>query len=223
MTDRPIIFSASMVRALLERRKTQTRRVLKPQPKADRIAWRQDHWLWSNDNGDSGAARVLYAPGDRLWVREACRAVEHEDGTDSVEYLSDAACTRIDNTAAASERWGSLYHYGARGPDRKHREGQKVPSIHMPRWASRLTLTVTDVRVQRVQDISEADARAEGMREGYEGWCLDRHGRFWGPTAKRSLAIYWDHLHGTDSWDANPWVCALTFTVHRCNIDQMEG
>jgi hypothetical protein len=103
------------------------------------------------------------------------------------------------------------------------------PSIHMPRWASRLTLTVTDARVQRLQEISEADAVAEGA-----GFYVPGHGfiteadlradpgysNFLAP--RMGFEAIWASIHGPDAWDANPWVAALTFTVHRCNIDQME-
>jgi len=118
----------------------------------------------------------------------------------------------------------------------------------MPRWASRLTLIVIDVRVQRLQDISEADAEAEGATSRpkchgfqgmYPGWSMD-----WskvgersdyatggpGPLQERDISLgdarmafanYWGSLNGPGAWEANPWVVALTFAVHRCNIDQM--
>ena len=227
MTDKPMIFSAEMVRALLDGRKIQTRRALKPQPPADahmvraytdnapRPALRNTiGWfvpeagdLWPCNDGDRIPLR--YAPGDRLWVREACRAVEHEDGTDAVEYLADGAVAQIKNCAKAADQWGELYRYGKRGPDRTHRHGQKVPSIHMPRWASRLTLVVTDVRVQRVREISRDDAIAEGCPSTL--------------TAEWHFRDLWNSLYGPDAWDRNDWVVAITFTVHRCNIDQMEA
>lgn len=84
----------------------------------------------------------------------------------------------------------------------------------MPRWASRLTLIVTDVRVQRLQDISRGDAMGEGCP--FQNMADGDDPREW-------FRALWNSLHGPDAWDANPWVCALTFTVHRCNIDQMPG
>jgi len=92
----------------------------------------------------------------------------------------------------------------------------------MPRWASRLTLTVTDVRVQRLQDITEDDAQAEGLVQAYEGWATDTQGRCWGPTARDSFVQLFDSLHGTHAWGKNPWVVALTFDVHRGNIDEVQ-
>jgi hypothetical protein len=88
----------------------------------------------------------------------------------------------------------------------------------MPRWASRLTLIVTDVRVQRLQDISEEDARAEGIFTPEIGYVnLGKKA----PVIQ--YAMLWNSLHGPDAWDANPWVSAITFTVHHGNIDQMRA
>ena len=89
------------------------------------------------------------------------------------------------------------------------------PSIHMPRSASRLTLTVTEVRVQRLQDISEEDARAEGIEGEFLPWPQG----YW--TYRPYFAELWNSLHGPDAWDANPWVVALSFTVQHGNIDQI--
>ena len=96
------------------------------------------------------------------------------------------------------------------------------PSIHMPRWASRLTLTVTDVRVQRLQEISEEDARAEGAYPCEGGWSYGGS-PLAGTTARGAFYCLWNSLHGPDAWSANPWVCALTFTVDRRNIDAGAG
>lgn len=241
--ERPIIFSPEMARAILDGRKTQTRRVLKPQPFESGF-YDGDVSL---DQVFDGAARfsatavgggvvvehvadLRFAPGDRLWVRETVCAVEHEDGTDAVEYLADASCARIKNTLQAADQWLALYHYGRRGPDRRNREGQTVPPIHMPRWASRLTLTVTDVRVQRVQEISEADAIAEGIADG---GCTQCGGSSRAdppccyapsPDFRDSFAHLWNSIHDPDAWHRNDWLAAISFDVHRCNIDEMpEG
>ncbi len=89
----------------------------------------------------------------------------------------------------------------------------------MPRWASRLTLTVTDVRVQRLQEISEEDALTQkAFRYEAADACALRVAAIL-PRAFRDL---WNSIHGPDAWDANPWVAAISFTVHRCNIDTME-
>lgn len=235
MTDRPIIFSAPMVRALLDGRKTQTRLVLKPDP----------------DTLPQGvrfvARRLFAAPGDRLWVREAWRSASCYDdlapsamsGEEPVRYEEDALW----------QTWG----WGA--PLRSH--GRLRQGIHMPRWASRLTLTVTDVRVQRLQEISEDDAVAEGIvwseptdedrqwarnyaeehggdadiggvwlapgtRQGYGMTKEQRAQPQWGPTAAFAFSRLWNSLHGPEAWDANPWVCAVSFTVRNGNIDDAE-
>ncbi len=154
-----------MVRALLDGRKTQTRRVVKPQPK--RVGWyTQDdkpgvQFDWHevdehNDPIDSSLRCPYGAPGDRLWVRETSRAEELSTGQDGVTYTADNAFRPIENNREAGERWLRMHNYCGR-------RGALVPGIHMPRWASRLTLEVTEVRVERAQDISEADAIAEGV------------------------------------------------------------
>ena len=232
MADRPIIFSAGMIHALLDGRKSQTRRLLK-------LAGRRPDYIgpkgctgdpacWGWDNGDGGyiladrdpsdkfAASwrdfaASYAPGDRLWVREAhamvpATAYRMSDGVVQTVNPEDSDCACLYRT----------------GFDRSTSGLRWRPSIHMPRWSSRLTLIVTDVRIQRVQDISEADAQAEGLVEVYEGWATDREGRHWGPDARASYRVLWNDLHGEDAWERNDWVAALTFTVHRQNIDQME-
>jgi hypothetical protein len=236
MTDRPILFSAPMVRALLDGRKNQTRRVLSLPDwtqlmdctgqlvQYERQEGHERHGLefvtkgrslWnkeSNPTGVSGAyLRVPVMPGDRLYVREAhymtddgdyAIAVYAEDDTEVAEHNSRIRRLRVSHLL--SEEWAK--------PHLKLR-----PSIHMPRWASRMTLTVTDVRVQRLQEISEADAIAEGVTEGSitdeisgvcEGW-----------SAKTAFRSLWEAINGPDAWDANPWVVALTFDVHLGNID----
>jgi len=211
-----------MTRALLDGRKTQTRRILKPQPPEGSRFFAWDigdagffaRFLKEHDDGnaDMPFAKLPAWHGDRLWVRETCRAWEVENtGEDMVQYMADETSQLIQNTPEAADRWGAMYHYGARGP--KGRVGQTVPSIHMPRWASRLTLTVTDVRVERLQDITRGDAMAEGcpfanMADG--------------PNPCDWFSDLWDAINGPGAWDANSWVAALTFTVHRCNIDQMN-
>jgi len=231
MADRPILFSAPMVRALLAGTKTQTRRAMNPQPEL------QGNGLYHVHNrtggvvnvaeADVGAYAVDYlriALGDRLYVRESCCGFERpEDGLDGIKYAADDAFIGIDNTPAAAMKWLDVFTYRAG-------EGLPVPSIHMPRWASRITLAVTDVRVERLQDITEADALAEGIvpvehRPGgtvrYSGvgakFGLSQH------TARLAYAHLWDSINGEDAWAENPWVAAYTFTVQMGNIDQLEA
>ncbi len=211
MRERPILFSGPMVRAILDGRKTQTRRVVKPQP----------------DTSSDGYARVKIGPhthsgptsylleklaqfsspfgvlGDRLWVRESCIiSPKRFDGVRSDSY-----------NVTDRDGDGRSCQYIASTPDTEAAEsyGLKVtPSIHMPRWASRITLEVTGVRVERLQEISRADAKAEGFLpsdgNGLESW----NGRSYG-NAELAFAACWRDLNGASSWDQNPWVWVIEF------------
>lgn len=224
MADRPILFSAPMIRALLDGRKTQTRRVLKPQP----IVEPNGAWRWEGRNGgfvgamgthvddgfpESAKDFSRFQPGDRLWVKETYSGPHRMGDIPPRDWSHDLPI-----------------HYWADSNPKSGDWGRPKPSIHMPRWASRLTLVVTDVRVERLQDISEADAIAEGVRRNPHG-----NGDQWIDYPEGSSAVgwidprdsfrsLWDGLNAARGfgWGANPWVVALTFTVHRCNIDQME-
>lgn len=179
MADRPIIFSAPLVRALLAGRKTQTRRLVKPAPQTFAVDGQPCEVALEYGEGEPWPRvrlgrvitrqEVRYRPGLRLWVRERCRAEEVEDGTDGVRYAADGAWVPIANTQDASDAWGALYYYRGRGKDRI---GNAVPSIHMPRWASRITLTLTEVKLQRLHDLTDEDAVAEGAtsREACAGF-----------------------------------------------------
>ncbi|MGY0790923.1 hypothetical protein ACW7BJ_16275 [Azospirillum argentinense] len=229
MRDIPIIFSAPMVRALLAGRKTQTRRILKPQPPKpedfpgsvfglsravaddvnmfslndyDRLPKHPTKWDLVGSVGVARAAgfpmeyNARYAVGDRLWVRE--------------------------NWA---ETWEKRPWYRAT-PEAGLHPVKPIPSIHMPRWASRLTLVVEGVKVERLQDISEADAIAEGAEPCANGYWFDRTASLAGSDARGAFYCLWSHLHGADAWATNPVVGAITFAVHRCNIaalDQTKG
>ncbi|MDG3040467.1 hypothetical protein [Roseicyclus marinus] len=234
MADRPIIFSAPMVRALLDGRKTQTRRVLPNQPPepATLQGWdisgnRRFAHFW-HDLGDGcievHGSRLFAWRGDRLWVQEDWRTVS------SLDLYKPAQMREMAHEAGYRQAWAPIT-YLADG-QRKNWEsgddaGRRRWSRHMIRELSRLTLTVTDVRVQRLQEISEAGAKAEGAAFhdgrgiGHSGWrhdLSDVHA-----DARSSFARLWNSLHGPDAWDANPWVAAISFDVHRCNIDQMPG
>lgn len=216
MMDKPIIFSAPMIRALLVGRKTMTRRIMKGITTADAVEYGRPY-----QQSDDGVWRPIpsrYAVGDRLWVRETVRADELEDGSDGVRYVADGAWRIIENTEAASDRWVELNHY-------RGRRGATVPSIRMPRWCSRLTLVVTDVKVERIQNISEEDAIAEGVRalDGQLAGCfvVDGSTAMSGTTARECFFRLWNSIHGTGSWDKNPFVVAPTFEVHHCNIDRL--
>lgn len=223
MRERPILFSAPMVRAILEGRKRQTRRVLKPQPPscdAVRAKAGIDFSIFSANHardfrvaGPVWAVRDLMngrepewtcpygAPGDQLWVRETVwlpRPVTQRDLRDGADTWPK--CIYSADTDGIEIQWM-----------REHRWKQR-PSIHCPRWASRLTLEVTGVRVERLQDIREADALAEGIAHfGDGGFVSDDDGRNYGATAVESYAYLWESINGCGSWDANPWVWVITF------------
>jgi hypothetical protein len=221
MTDRHIIFSAPMVRALIDGRKTQTRRVLKPRGAAKNCGYshlRLDVldgalWWWDGVHECVGASQPYpYAPGDRLWVREAW------SGLDAFRDMRPG-----DRDKCGSPSATQVWHWSDGNPPRGDWERPR-PSIHMPRWASRLTLTVTDVRVQRLQQIRFTDTLAEGVEDTdfyakRHRACLEQNVGC-GSVSFDSFADLWSSIHGADAWDANPWVCALTFTVERRNIDE---
>ncbi len=229
MTDRPIIFSAPMVRALLDGRKTQTRRVLgnsgpgrgRSNIFSAQIGW-SDSYVLDPGNANWRERDTPYAPGDRLWVREAWARVP---------MTAYRASEGVDQRQSPFDYEAAIYRAGF---DRSQGGIHWRSPIHMPRWASRLTLLVTDVRVQRLQEISEADARAEGIEplksgRGYydptvshdQSRSIVRFGQYYS-LATHAFSALWDSIHGPDAWDANPWVAAISFTVHRCNIDTME-
>lgn len=230
MTDRPIIFSGPMVRALLDGRKNQTRRVLpKAHPRfphhnnirTDVLVYdpqRPEVWYWDGVHDRVGASYpVPYAPGDRLYVREAHALVPA-----TAYRMSDGVVQAIDPEDRGR---ACVYREGWE----RSQPGKWRPSIHMPRWASRLTLTVTEVRVQRLQEISEADAVAEGIADPgctecggpalVDGDCCYKPS----PCYRESFIYLWNSLHGPDAWDANPWVVAVSFTVDRRNIDSITN
>ena len=208
MADKPIHFSAPMIRALLDGRKTQTRRVLVPQP--------------LDTPSGAGLPRLHYAPFQKLWVREAWRTM------DGLDQLSGGQIAAACEDAGYKTPWTPI-QYEADGERVNwiadpHTFGKVAGRYRharfMPRWASRLTLIVTDVRVQRLQDISEADAAAEGVTP-----ICEPNERRWEHYVPHGVAFrdLWNSLHGPDAWDAHLWVAALTFTVHRRNIDDMEA
>lgn len=227
MADKPILFSAPMVRALLDGTKTQTRRVIKNAPgdgwHMDRVGPTGFQWTC-----EGGMPRMPFTPplavGDRLWVREAHYLTD--DGTS--EHAVFAA--ESDDVAAHLQEIEDLSLRHSQVDWSKHTRLR--PSIFLPRWASRLTLAVTEVRVARLQSICPGDAEAEGI-EHYGGIDADCHGwrdymdpdrnpRRWIP-ARDSFASLWNSINGTGAWEANPWVCAYTFTVQHGNIDQLEA
>lgn len=227
MSDHPILYSGPMIRALLEGRKTQTRRVVKPQPPVGHVyvgrvlcsTHRADEgkWTWAVEQAamlrDAHRVRCPYGqPGDLLWVRETFRGARGYDGMPPSKWGNKPIWYSADGDPDA-QRW---WHLSDRGK----------PGIHMPRWASRLTLRITDVRVERLQNISEADAIAEGISPKWEPGCsgrlMEAIGGFSFRPAASAYADLWESINGPGSWDANPWVWAISFDVIKANIDQVK-
>lgn len=215
MPDLPILFSGSMVRALIDGRKTMTRRILKPQPIATGTTVLGDTTI-CNADWQSRTMRpcpIKYNVDDRLWVREAWQTEREFDqySPSTIEDMCHAAgykkpwCPiRYDADGALANWDGGAFH------------GRTRASMHMPRWASRLTLVVTGVKIERLQDISEADAKAEGAEPILvppDGGSCPRIEGF------REL---WQSINGPSSWEANLWVAAYTFEVKHCNIDNIK-
>ncbi|HGM6487696.1 TPA: hypothetical protein ACKP3F_005748 [Pseudomonas aeruginosa] len=200
--ERPILFNDQMVRAILEGRKTVTRRVVKPQP--DFLGSMVDPNTPSKTLDAGLHARITCPygePGDRLWVREA--------------WAADA---QVDAIAPSDLSQGEPIWYPADLSVRQTgcsmiSKGRVRPSIHMPRWACRILLEITAVRVERLQDISEEQALAEGVRgepcDHARQACADIG--CWGDTAKGAFGFLWESLNGEGSWAANPWVWVVEF------------
>ena len=203
----------SLVRATLEGRKTQTRRPIKPQPDDDIVDVEYDAiadlWLGNtqedNDLGytSSWAMRCpMGQAGDRLWVRETWRPVM-ETWRSFVEYGAGGELSATGHADAMTKLTKVTLRFPG-GREDIHSE-QWHPSIHMPRWACRLVLPLVSVRVERVQDITEDDARAEGLRRTENGWTDGATG-YDVTSARAAFQELWASIYGQASWDVNPWV-----------------
>lgn len=205
--ERPILFQGSMIRAVLQDRKTVTRRLVKATKAHADGFMMLDHgkgWWPYNAFGDfasdhEGMEYPIACPygklGDRLWVRETCFINDYREA--SVPEQERADCE---------------IHYRADGiPDFEGEEEliRWRPSIHMPRWASRILLEVTDVRVERLQDITEEQALAEGIKKHSDGGYHVEDGKHFSDSPVESFACLWSSVGG--DWDANPWVWCVSF------------
>jgi hypothetical protein len=200
MKERPILFSGDMVRAILEGRKTQTRRIIKPQPSGIKEGdycnpynnnyehftfWTKDNKMRNDVEGNIKGTchfKCPYGqPGDRLWVRETWR-------NNSGDRFS---ATYYENTMSEDEIF-------------LIRHVRKRPSILMPRWASRITLEIINIRVERLQDIDDKQAGEEGIE----------YFKYKGPYCDSGKLIFkqlWESINGIGSWDNNPWVWVIEF------------
>lgn len=239
MKTHPILFSGPMVRAILEGRKTQTRRIVKPQPPAScaySINGADSHALchaqgnlsiWVPPTPKSTDHRLpcpYGQPGDRLWVRETWQYADWtDDGYPFIRYAADNESKLFEGgipdawEQKLEDAWCRLSADDNYAIDQKAADRVWRPSIFLPRWASRITLEVTTVRVERLQDISEEDAKAEGALfhdgrpVGHHGWRHDSSHGYVYRTAKDSYAHLWESINGAGSWAENPWVWVIEF------------
>jgi len=220
MKAHPILFSAAMIRALIDGNKTQTRRVVKPQPEPN-DKWEGGWFI----NGKKSSFSIKHFnrfaeldicpygnPGDLLWVRETFQGplIDEDAGMPEGTYTQKYCVYRADVDNAPEFR----------DCDDNLKNCWK-PSIFMPRWASRLTLRITGVRVERLQEISEGDAKTEGAP--FELGALES--TILGAKAKyrSGFCRLWQSINGADSWELNPWVWVIEFEVIQKNVNEVIG
>lgn len=211
MKEKPIIFSAPMVRAILEGRKTQTRRFVKRQPPS---------------------------PGDNLWVRETWQYWNWtEEGEPYIKYLADEK-VKLCNSDISYEWaeklldiWADLSEPENYNIDQVARDRKRRPSIFMPKWASRIKLAVTETRFERLQKITKADILSEGIRQiskdNGKTWKYgisdrdeflgtDDYGwpwQEWSTNPKKAFIKLWESINGAESWKDNPMICVIKFKI----------
>jgi hypothetical protein len=222
--ERPILFSAPMVRAILDGKKTETRRVIKPQPKNSNQGFVQglshDFFFpdaYYNDEEHPKIGERKICPygwiGARLWVRETFWQASYYPGSETPD-------------GDPKSHWGNLFHYAADGlpentPNEHYPQGlrngaisapdpfsmwHKRPSIFMPRKFSRIILEILNIKVERLQDITEESAKAEGT----EPMHVDDLGQTF-KTYRRGFQTLWESINGAESWNKNPWVWVIQF------------
>ncbi|HBX6081507.1 TPA: hypothetical protein ACHTYV_000670 [Klebsiella pneumoniae] len=235
MTERGMIFNGEMVRALLSGRKTQTRRIVKGTDGAVKFCKEWDIngkevFVVLGEKDHTGMNPVLGAiscpfgaVGDRIWVRETWATLGNEDGC-CIDWEGNL-CKGDERSAARIYRASCKQRPGDYGlwsiPDdaywkphtKEHKfEGAWRPSIHMPRWASRILLEITDVRVERLNSISQEDAQAEGLElTGWRPTYSDPDSGGEVMTPYDNFAELWSSIYGDESWKANPWVWVISF------------
>lgn len=222
--ERPILMHSRSINGILEGRKTQTRRIMKVQPQPNVETW---DWAWPlpgkkttpgsktywrNDCAPNQRISTFYSPygpsGDRLWVRETWGIFSVDSGTVSIGFkqripegktIADTdGGLNVLNVDAEIVKWSEL----------RINTDKWRPSIFMPRWASRLSLEITGIRVERVQDISEADAKAEGVQlsDEWTGCADDLSGYY-----REAFQFLWDDTNGKGAWDRNDWTWVVDF------------
>ncbi|EPQ5216457.1 hypothetical protein L9D05_003730 [Klebsiella aerogenes] len=246
MKERGMIFNSEMVRAILDGRKTQTRRIMKVQPEPSKS--RPGDFWFSSKKLESMVHISDFAPGnspiadyhlfiqehccpfgavgDRIWVRETWGVVSHELDEDGriQPWTPDRPATDIHEMPFGNGYYSGHAIYAADGDftwgdDDGYEDGRSCwkPSIHMPKAASRILLEITDVRVERLNAISEEDAEAEGidMEALYDSQdcydCIADHNMTGRPTVTGAFKYLWESIYGEESWKANSWVWVIEF------------
>ncbi|WP_210423847.1 hypothetical protein [Dickeya sp. CFBP 2040] len=231
-----------MVRAILDGRKTQTRRIMKPQPEPCPLP-RGGHWWPSNvfktmlhieeemQNGKGGWGGLVgdACPfgdvGDRIWVRETWGVVSHafDDYGMMTKWIPDRPAIAINEMPFGNGYYSGHVIYAADGSftwgdDDGHEDGRSCwkPSIFMPRAASRITLEITKIRVERLNDITERDAAHEGLHQlpASGRYCLTPGAQYFGMashSAKEVFSWLWESIYGEESWQKNPWCWVIEF------------
>ncbi|HBV8971151.1 TPA: hypothetical protein MD887_004801 [Klebsiella oxytoca] len=226
MLERGMIFNAEMVRAILDGRKTQTRRPVRF-PVLDKNLGCE---LAGNElAGELSAGNYLNSafgkPDDRIWVRETWGVVSHELDEDGRirPWTPDRPATAINEMPFGNGYYSGHAIYAADGDftwgdDDGYEDGRSCwkPSIHMPRWASRITLEITNVGVQRLQSISPNDAAREGLVKlpATGRYCINQGVQYFGGASQDAREVFswlWESIYGADSWKANPWVWVIEF------------
>ena len=224
MTERPILFNTEMVNAILEGRKTQTRRVLNnTHPVVTGFVPNGERGYWK---GTAKSEQVIQQyittfpftikcpfgmVGDRLWVRETFAPVNLY-GEIALAYKADSDVIRVVENESFQDDDGTInyddprlekYSFAAWADDLlEGKEGNWKPSIHMPRWVSRILLEITNVHVEQLQDISESDCLKEGVGSPILRDCK-----------KPKFMQLWESINGTGSWNKNPWVWVIDFKL----------
>ena len=202
--ERPILFSGPMVQAILNG-KTQTRRIVNPKrwniPAIDCCEGHPEHPVWQHmlDNCPYGQ------PGERLWVRERCIIGRAGNDRQIIAVFPTA-----DGWDMGSEH--SMHPEAPEGSINWCLEWKRTPSIHMPRWASRITLEVVSVRVERIQEIDDEDIQSEGFTDSYSTPTCIATAECYGMSVPRHrFSCLWEKINGGGSWGANPWVWVVEF------------
>lgn len=225
--ERPILFSGPMVRAILDGRKTVTRRIMSPQPTgtAGKVWPDEDRWQWPSalartmvDINEARSLSPYGCRGDRLWVRETWRYHGWtEDGAPWIKYAADDSTRLVERipdewSDRLADIWADLSDDANMAIDGRAADRKWRPSIFLPRWASRITLEVVGVRVERLQEIDEADALAEGVEVKHKPGDATENG--YTISARHGFMTLWDGINGDRApWASNPWVWRVEFRV----------